>query len=95
MSNLLFQAVKELEVELISAGFAIEYKKPEHANSAFSVNLDSESYVGTVCYWPESTFEFQFNSCKTGNVALLETCKFHSGEALMSYFKQLILNRLV
>lgn len=95
MSQLLCQAIKELEDELVSAGYSINYKEPAHTNGAFSVDLDCESYVGTVCFWPESLFEFQFQNCATGKIAVLETHEFHSGEALNSYFKELICNRLV
>lgn len=95
MSQLLCQAIRELEGELVSAGYSINYKEPEHTNSAFSVDLDCESYVGTVCFWPESLFEFQFQDCATGKVAVLETHEFHSGDALKKYVKELIFNRLV
>ena len=95
MSQFLKQAIKEMGNELDSAGYTIKYKEPEHANGAFSVNLDGESYVGTVCFWPESLFEFQFNSYSTGDVAVLETHDFHSSVALKNYLKELIFNRLV
>lgn len=95
MSQLLNQAIKEMEGELVSAGYTIKYKEPEHANGAFSVNLDGESYVGTVCFWPESLFEFKFASCATGDVTVLETHNFRSSDALKNYIKELIFNRLV
>lgn len=93
MTQLLSQAIKELEDELISAGYSINYEEPESTNSAYSVSLDSERFVGTVCYWPESLFEFQFNDCASGEVAVLETHEFQSSDSLKNYIKELIFNR--
>lgn len=95
---MLFKAIKELERELASAGYSVYYKEPEHSNSAFSsaysVDLVCESYVGTVCFWPKSLFEFQFHDCTTGKVVVLESQEFHCSNALKTYVKELIHNRL-
>lgn len=61
---------------------------------SYSVNLDSIKFVGTICFWPSDKFEFQFNSCDTGDVILLDTLFFNIPAELESYLNELVFVKL-
>lgn len=61
---------------------------------SYSVNLDSHQFVGTLCFWPNNTFEIQFNDCNTGKVICLETVCFTTPLQLNAYLDALIFENL-
>jgi hypothetical protein len=61
---------------------------------SYSVNLDSSKFVGTICFWPDNKFEFQFNDCNTGDIILLETIYFDFPLQLRIYLDKLIFEKL-
>ena len=93
MSNRLNRAVQPLESRLSADGITVTYKDAGHG-TASGVDLDSEKFVGTIMYWPESLFEFQFNRCDNGEVEVLETQEFGSDERLTAYLEELLFKRL-
>lgn len=66
-----------------------------HQPESYSINLDSDRFVGTICFWPGNNFEIQFNDCHSGEVILLETASFDVPEELQEYLNQLIFEKLV
>ncbi len=68
--------------------------RDEPQAGSYSVDLDSTKYVGGIMYWPSGLYEFQFNSCESGNVILLETKSFSSKQELANFIEDLLLNRL-
>ena len=93
MNNRLDQIVRSLEPRLSARGIVATFSEGSQSSS-FSVNLDSKRYVGTVTQWPESQFEFQFNSCASGNVKVLETQRFESDDKLFAFIENLLFKRL-
>ena len=80
--------------DLISRhGIALSFKD-ENIDGSYSVNMDSSKYVGTVTYWPETRFEFQFNSCNSGEVVFLETKEFESEADLSVFIEKLLSTEL-
>lgn len=65
-----------------------------HSFGAFSLNLDSKKFVGTITFWPKNKYEFQFNDCDTGQVILLESKSFDDFESLDDYLSELLDKRL-
>ncbi len=65
----------------------------QQANS-YGINLDSKKFVGGVFYWPEGTYEVQFNDCSSGEVILLETVSFDEPGLLEGYLNQVVFKRL-
>lgn len=94
MTNLLFAAIESIDAFLKGNGFG-EINQ-EVSDSSFTINLESSKYVGIICYWPRTnTFEFQFNICETGDVALLKTEEFTKKEDVETYLKQIIKEKLI
>jgi len=62
---------------------------------SYSANLDSTKYVGTITYWPDSRFEFQFNSCKSGDVVILDTKEFQTESELATFIEDLFATKLI
>lgn len=93
MCNRLNRSMQSLESRLSANSTAVTYSESLHGGST-GVNLDSEKFVGTITYWPESLFEFQFNRCDTGEVEVLETHEFDSDESLTAYLETLLFERL-
>ncbi len=62
---------------------------------SYSANLDSAKYVGTITYWPDSRFEFQFNSCESGDVVILDTKEFQTEPELATFIEGLFATKLI
>ena len=86
---------KEMEEQLLSAGYSINDYKSGHIEGSYSFVAESKRYVGSVCYWPKSTFEFQFNDVVSGDVMVLETHEFSSIDLVRKYLCELLSNRLI
>jgi hypothetical protein len=92
-NNILQQWVDLNHGELESLGLRVSF--PSAGNErCTSVNIDSASFVGTICFWPINMFEFQFNDCKTGDVIVIETAELDSVEVLDTHFRQLWQDKL-
>jgi hypothetical protein len=74
-------------------GISVSFLEGKQADS-YSANIDSSKFVGTICYWPEYTFEFQFNDCESGDVIVLETVSFDNPSLLGAYLDKLIYKKL-
>jgi len=74
-------------------GVAVTYDE-SGLPSVCSANLDSSNYVGTITHWPETRFEFQFNSSQSGEVILLETEDFSDDIELASYIEEIYSEKL-
>lgn len=85
--------LEEQQSILESHGVSISYDDSRSPDSC-SANLDSDSYVGTITHWPDSRFEFQFNSCKTGDVVLLETKEISDDVRLAEYIEEIYRTKL-
>jgi hypothetical protein len=62
--------------------------------NSYGINLDSKKFVGGVFYWPENTYEVQFNDCSSGEVIFLETVNFDEPKVLEKYLNQVVFKRL-
>jgi len=80
--------------ELITnCGIQLSFRS-ENVEGSISVNMDSPRYVGTVVYWPETQFEFQFNCTSSGDVVFLESREFTTEAELALFVEELLSNRL-
>ena len=93
MNDLLSAWIGEHRSKLEAHGFKVTLNKP-HAGGSHSVNLDSPSVVGTITHWPDEQFEFQFNSCETGDVVVIEEKSLSSIGDLDTYFEELRKDKL-
>ena len=55
-----------------------------------SMDINSDSFVGTITFWTPQSFEFQFNDCGSGNVLFLETVSLETTNELHEYLSDLI-----
>jgi len=94
MKNLLEIVLESLSSLLESYGFTIKFMEGNPVG-VHSANVDSSKYVGTITYWPDTRFEFQFNSCESGEVTILETKEFSQEQELELYIKELVTKKLV
>ena len=94
MNDLLSQWITQNRSTLEARGFVITLKK-QHVGGCYGVDLGSSTVVGSIAYWPPELFEFQFNSCATGDVVVLETCSLASIQDLNSFFDALQQEKLV
>ena len=78
---------------LVNSGIIVSFTNGQQLGS-YSANLDSAEYVGTITYWPESRFEFQFNSCESGDIVILDTKEFQTEAELTAFIEDLIATRL-
>ena len=92
MKNSLKNVLESHDDLISSHGIALSFKD-ENIVGSYSVNMDSSKYVGTVVYWPEAQFEFQFHSCASGEVVFLETKVFET-ESQLSVFVESLLENL-
>jgi hypothetical protein len=86
--NLLQIWLEKNSAFLFSAGFKSPYPKTWRGGST-SIDLDSESIVGSITHWPPNTFEFQFNNARTGDVLILDTKTLETGQQLDTYISQM------
>ena len=86
MSNLLINWFKISENDLKDKGFETSVNN-ESNDLSTSINIDSNMFVGTICFWKPNKFEFQFNDCETGDVILLESLELNNIEAIENHFK--------
>ncbi|GAA0718492.1 hypothetical protein [Dokdonella soli] len=93
MQNILLSWVESNKEQLALYGFRV---KPNGAPqiSSTSVDIDSNTFVGTITYWPQDQFEFQFNSCATGEIVILETTTIGTEHALNKYVREELLPKL-
>ena len=94
MIKISLKNVLETHTKLISSS-GISWKfKEENIDGSYSVSMDSEKHVGTVTFWPEKKFEFQFNCCRTGEMVLLETKEFESELELSVFMASVFSDKL-
>lgn len=86
--NPLLQWFARAEQKLRERGYAPRVREKGFASSG--IDLDSARFVGTIAYWPPDVFEFQFNSCATGEVVVLVTEKFAEEAALEAFIDKLL-----
>jgi hypothetical protein len=55
---------------------------------ASSIEINGNTFVGTITHWLPNKFEFQFNSASTGEVLLLETDEIDGEKELVESLKQ-------
>lgn len=93
MTNML-KDVLEAKSELLKhCGIKVSFANAPQQGS-YSANLDSNKYVGTITYWPKGRFEFQFNSCESGEVVVLDTKEFFTETDLGDYIEGLLRRKL-
>ena len=78
---------------ITSSGIVLSFRD-ESIDGSYSVNMDTQEYVGSVVYWPEAHFEFQFNSCSSGKVIFLETKQFQTESKLSEFIENLLSKEL-
>jgi len=83
-----------MEKQLLAAGFSIKGYKSGHIEGSYSFSAESKCYIGSVCHWPKSKYEFQFNNVELGDVVILETHEFSSIDAVSTYLNELLSTRL-
>lgn len=93
MNHALINWLNTMRLDLEVQGINATVVDGQQANS-YGINLDSKEFVGGVFYWPESTYEVQFNDCSSGDVILLETVIFDDAELLEEYLNQMVFKRL-
>jgi hypothetical protein len=93
MKNMLEDVLEAKSEFLVRYGIKVSFRAPCYGSCG--ADLDSSQYVGGITYWPErSLFEFQFNSCKSGDVIILETKEFYAKEELADFIEDLITTQL-
>ncbi|EGW21447.1 hypothetical protein [Methylobacter tundripaludum] len=93
MNNMLKDALEVKDELLVRYGIKVSFRAPCYGSCG--ADLESSQYVGGITYWPEkSLFEFQFNSCKSGDVIILDTKEFHAKEELAAFIEDLITTQL-
>lgn len=70
--------------ELKKTGFIVTMTEDDRCTS---VDLDGDEFVGTICFWKPNRFEFQFNFCETGEVAVLDTVELGSIGDISKHFQ--------
>ena len=93
MNDILPKWLERVHPALTARGMVLTVAKGQQAGNC-SVNIDSDHFVGTICYWPENQFEFQFNDCKSGEAIILESDMLYTVDELDIYFADLILKKL-
>lgn len=93
MKNLLKVVLESLSSLIESHGFTVKIVEGTPVG-VYSANLDSSKYVGTITYWPDTRFEFQFNSFESGEVTILETKEISQERELELYIRELVTNKL-
>ncbi len=91
MKNLLQEWYDNTRLHLEQKGYALTIAAGPAANS-MSLDIDGDTFVGTICYWSPDVFEFQFNACDSGEVIVLETVRLGSLEKVMPYCKTMLAN---
>ena len=93
MSNVLVDWLEAFGPGLTEQGYRIG-EINRGAQGSVSIQIDSKSVVGTICWWPEDTVEFQFNSCSTGEVLVIVTETISTTDKLNAFFIKLELEKL-
>ncbi len=89
-ANLLLDWFSNAEAKLRQPGWSWQIQKSTSPSSAIGINFRSESLVGTIAHWPPDLFEFQFNSCETGDVVFLETGRFNDSIQLGEFLDEVM-----
>ncbi len=93
MNQALNRWLNTMRQDLEVIGIKVAMVDGQQENS-YGINLDSKEFVGGVFYWPENTYEIQFNDCSSGEVILLETVNFDEPKLLEKYLNQVVFKRL-
>ena len=89
MKNLLQEWYDNTHLHLERKGYTLTIATGPAANS-MSLDIDGETFVGTICHWSPDVFEFQFNACASGEVIVLETVRLGSLEKVVDYCKAML-----
>ena len=89
MKNLLQEWYDTRHRDLEKKGYALRIAAGPAANS-MSLDIDGDTFVGTIAYWSPDVFEFQFNACDSGEVIVFETVRLGSLEKVMDYCKTML-----
>ena len=89
MKNLLQEWYDHTHLHLEKKGYALTIAAGPAAHS-MSLDIDGDTFVGTICHWSPDVFEFQFNACDSGEVIVLETVRLGSLEKVMAYCKTML-----
>lgn len=80
--------VAQSKSELEKKGFTVTMSEE---TSCTSVDLDGDKFVGTICFWKPNQFEFQFNDCDSGDVAVLDSVELGSINEISEHFQGLLI----
>ena len=90
VENLLLEWLRLARAQLEEAGFECRVQDRNQSTTCTAVDLDGRRFVGTISHWPPDKFEFQFNACDSGEVAILETKSFSSKASVAKFVKELL-----
>ncbi len=88
--NLLLEWLTLARGQLEAAGYECRIQDRDQSRTCTAVDLDGCRFVGTVVHWPPDQFEFQFNSCGSGEVVALEAANFSNTAGLQGYVENLL-----
>jgi len=94
MDNSFRYMLQSLRTLISEKGYTAVLKEDSMPRSC-SIDVDGSKYVGTITGWPNGIFEFQFNSCKTGDVVILETKRFSNDDSLKEHMRVLLEMKLL
>ncbi|MCD4751013.1 MAG: hypothetical protein K8R59_16700 [Thermoanaerobaculales bacterium] len=89
-ANLLLEWLEMAKAELEDSGYVCRVQDPSRSKTCTAVDLDGRRFIGTVSYWPPDKFEFQFNSCDSGEVVVLEIKHFSTRASVASFVRELL-----
>lgn len=91
MENVLGSWLKIERADLEARGFTVaRLKQHGYLAGACSVEIDSPSFVGGICFWPPKQFEFHFIDSSTGEDIILESPECSSVDEVAEYFDELV-----
>jgi len=85
MKNLLVEWLNTTKNELESRRFVVTLNNDE-AGTCTSVDVDSERFIATICFWEQNRFEFQLTDCDSGEVRCIETVELNSVAEVSTFF---------
>lgn len=87
MTDILLQWIANYRSELEQSGFKLEWKGGYSGSS--SIKIDNLAVVGSIVFWPENRFEFEFLSRKDGNKILFAEREVSTVDELNEFFTSL------
>ena len=87
MANMLKDWLKTSRTNLEDRGFTVNIAQ---GYLSTSVDIDSNRFVGGICFWKPNKFEFQFHDCDSEEVVFLETVELDSLHSITEYLEALI-----